>query len=82
MEKVGNEKAIQGFKKNLGSKEYKNVDEEYGRQLIKVVTTEQSKKDLANYHNVRTLAAFEGRVDVHLTLNLGLKQPLPNKVSR
>jgi len=59
MEKVGNEKAIQGFKKNLGSKEYKNVDEEYGRQLIKVVTTEQSKKDLANYHNVLKQAMSE-----------------------
>ena len=53
MEKVGYQKTIQNHNKNLNSKEYKTVDEEYGRQLIKVVTTEQSKKDLANYHTVR-----------------------------
>ena len=53
MDRVGHEKSIQNFKKNLNNKEYKLVDEEYGRQLIKVVTTEQSKKDLANYHTVQ-----------------------------
>jgi len=59
MERVGHEKAIQGFKKNLTSKEYKNVDEEFGKQLIQVVTTEQSKKDLANYHTVLKTAMTE-----------------------
>ena len=52
MEKVGHDKSIQQFKKNLNSKEYKTIDEDYGKQLIQVVTTEQSKKDLANYHTV------------------------------
>jgi DNA repair protein RAD50 len=59
MEKVSHDKGIQTHKKNLNSKEYKNIDEEYGKQLIKVVTTEQSKKDLANYHTVLKTAMSE-----------------------
>lgn len=59
MEKVGHDKSIQQFKKNLNSKEYKTIDEDYGKQLIQVVTTEQSKKDLANYHTVLKTAMSE-----------------------
>jgi hypothetical protein len=51
-ERAGFEKGISTGKRNLNAKEYKNIDEEYGRQLIRVVTTEQSKKDLSNYHTV------------------------------
>lgn len=58
-ERAGFEKGISTGKRNLNAKEYKNIDEEYGRQLIRVVTTEQSKKDLSNYHTVLKTAMTE-----------------------